>query len=239
MAKVLVFRGRRKEASYDLKKREIIVGRGDDADVRVDNPLVSRRHALLSFRESEWRVADLDSPNGVYVNGAKVSDHVLQVGDRIELGQHVVVFAGAGESKWDDVDTVADRKADFTADEATAVLSKKDVESIQRKVGARLRAHLVVDGGAGGGRVEVPLSSEPLVLGFGDDCDVRLPGKALFGKKAAEIVPQGRGWAVVALSSLVPVKVAGRKISSQSLSDGDVIEIKDVRVTIHTAIAPD
>ncbi|MCP4871195.1 MAG: FHA domain-containing protein [Proteobacteria bacterium] len=237
MAKVLVFRGRRKEATHDLNKREVILGRGDDADIRVDNPLVSRRHATLSFRDSEWRIADLDSPNGVYVNGEQVTDRVLQVGDRIELGQHVVVFAGAGESAWDGVDTVADRKPDFTADEATAVLPKKDIESIHRKVGERLKAHLVVEGD--GKRTEVPLVARPLVLGFADDCDVRLPGKALFGKKAAEVVPQGKGWAVIALTSLVPVKVAGQKVSSHPLTDGDVIEIKDARITIHTAIAPD
>ena len=237
MAKVLVFRGRRKEATHDLTKREVTIGRGDDADIRVDNPLVSRRHATLSFRDSEWRIADLNSPNGVYVNGEQVTDHVLQVGDRIELGQDVVVFAGAGDSVWDGVDTFADRKPDFTADEATAVLPRKDIESIHRKVGQRLRAHLVVEGD--GARGEVPLADKSLVLGFDDECDVRLPGKALFGKKVAELVRQGQGWAVIALTSLVPVKVGGVKVSSQPLRDGDVIEIKDARITIHTAIAPD
>ncbi len=238
MAKVLVFRGRRKEATHELRKRELVIGRGDDADIRVDNPLVSRRHAKLVFRESSWRIEDLDSPNGVYVNGARVDDHVLQIGDRIELGQHVVVFAGAGDSAWDGVETIEERRPEATADEATTVLPAKDIQSIHRKVGARLRAHLVVEG-PDGSRREVPLRAAALVLGFDDECDVQLPGKSgLFGKKVAELVRRGNRWSIVALTSLVAVKVGGEKVSSRPLKDGDVIEIRDARVTVHTAIAP-
>jgi pSer/pThr/pTyr-binding forkhead associated (FHA) protein len=239
MAKVLVFRGRRKEASYELKKRELVIGRGEDADIRVDNPLVSRRHALLAFRDSEWRLSDLDSVNGVYVNGELAEEHILKVGDRIELGPHVIVFAGSGESAWDGVDTWSERRrdGDGTSDEATAMLPRGVIESIHRRVGQRMLAHLVVEGG--GGRFEVPLDVDSLVLGFSDDCDVRLPGKALFGKRALELVRKRNSWAVIALSSILGVRVGGRKISSQPLEDGDIIEIKDVRITFFEAIAPD
>lgn len=234
MARILVFRGRRKERSYDLERREMVIGRGDGADIRVDNPLVSRAHATVSFEGGAWRITDLKSPNGLYVNGEQVDRRDLQVGDRIELGQHVLIFAGAGQTTWD-VDTVADKRlTDQAGDEPTTILPPQEVQSIQRRVEKRLRAHLVV--AVDGQRREIDLVEPRYVVGFSDDCDVRLPGRALFGKKVAEIVRKGRRWAVVSLSSLALVRVRGEKVSSCELVDGDVITVKDVEITFRSAI---
>lgn len=234
MARILVFRGRRKERSYELERREMVIGRGDGADIRVDNPLVSRTHATVSFERGAWRVTDLKSPNGLYVNGEQVQGKALQVGDRIELGQHVLIFAGAAETAWD-VDTVGDKRlTDQAGDEPTTILPPEEIQSIQRRVEKRLKAHLVVVGG--GARQEIDLTEPRYVVGFSDDCDVRLPGRALFGKKVLEIVRKGRRWAVVALTSLAPVRVRGDRVSSCELFDGDVIHVKDVEITFRSAI---
>jgi hypothetical protein len=235
MARVLVFRGRRKERSYDLERREMLIGRGEGADIRVDNPLVSRNHATISFEEGAWRVTDLRSPNGLYVNGERVERKALQVGDRIELGQHILIFVGAGQTTWD-VDTVGDRRlSDMGGDEPTTILPPREIQSIQRRVEKRLKAHLVVV--HDGQRTEIDLSSPRYVIGYSEDCEVRLPGRALFGKKVAEVVRKGDHWAVVALSSMAPVRVRGEKVSSCELIDGDVIAIKDVEITFRSAIA--
>ncbi len=234
MARIIVFRGRRKERSYELDRRELVIGRGEGADIRVDNPLVSRAHAVVSFERGAWRVADLKSPNGLYVNGEQVKVHDLQVGDRIELGQHVLIFAGAAETAWD-LDTVGDKRiTDQAGDEPTTILPPEEIQSIQRRVEKRLKAHLVVV--AGGQRREIDLTEDRYVVGFSDDCEVRLPGRALFGKQVAEIVRKGRRWAVVALTSLAPVRVRGEKISSCELLDGDVISVKGAEITFRSAI---
>ena len=231
MAKVIVFRGRRKEASYELARREMVIGRGEGADIRVDNPVVSRTHATLAFERGAWRVKDLKSPNGLHVNGQRVTDHELQVGDRIELGQHIVVFAGA-ETCWD-VDTVGDQRlSDLGGDEPTAILPPSEIQSIHRRVKSRMKAHMVLVHGTQ--RREIPLARDRYVVGFSEDCDIRLPGRALFGKKVAELARRGNEWSILSLSSLAPVRVGGQKQSTRVLKDGDVIGIKDAELTFHT-----
>jgi len=236
MAKVLVFRGRRKERSYDLTGRQLVIGRGEGADIRVDNPLVSRTHATLTFDSGVWKVEDLDAPNGLYVNGERVKDRVLRPGDKIELGQHVVVFAGADDSAWD-VATVGDKRlTDMGGNEPTAILPPREVESIQRRVQRRMQCHLVIEEGSY--RKEIALEGDNYIVGFDSGSDIKLPGKVLFGKKVAELVRKDEGWAVVALSSLAPLKLRGNKVSSRQLADGDILKVKNVELRFHAAIAP-
>lgn len=68
----------------------ILIGRGADADLRLNDPGVSRRHALITVAGTPDRpvvtIEDLGSTNGIIVNGARVSKTALREGARIELG---------------------------------------------------------------------------------------------------------------------------------------------------------
>jgi pSer/pThr/pTyr-binding forkhead associated (FHA) protein len=68
------------------------VGRSLAADVRFDDPTVSRRHALIVRQADGVRVLDDRSLNGVFVNGARVEGRVLQDGDEIIVGRHRLSF---------------------------------------------------------------------------------------------------------------------------------------------------
>jgi hypothetical protein len=72
----------------------IVVGRGDDCAIVIDDPLVSRRHATVVQSESELWVTDLSSRNGVHVNGARIEERRrLTHGDIVRIGtqeMHVV-----------------------------------------------------------------------------------------------------------------------------------------------------
>lgn len=70
---------------------ELLVGRHRDCDVVVDEPTVSRRHARLSFRDGSWVLRDLESTNGTCVNGSPVVRCRLLPGDRVALGDAVLV----------------------------------------------------------------------------------------------------------------------------------------------------
>jgi pSer/pThr/pTyr-binding forkhead associated (FHA) protein len=64
------------------------VGRATRADFVVDAPLVSRLHCRLTAHPSgELEVQDLDSTNGTYVNGSRVSHATLRSGDRLKVGR--------------------------------------------------------------------------------------------------------------------------------------------------------
>ena len=68
------------------------VGRSLAADVRFDDPTVSRRHALIVRQPDGVRVLDDRSLNGVFVNGARVDRKVLEDGDEIIVGRHRLSF---------------------------------------------------------------------------------------------------------------------------------------------------
>src|SRR5690349_4632825 len=70
-----------------------LIGRSRDADIVLDDSIVSRRHAELSPSGQGWLIQDLGSTNGVRVNGRHVEGpHPLESGDRIELGTVSVTF---------------------------------------------------------------------------------------------------------------------------------------------------
>ena len=69
------------------------VGRDDDVAIRVDEPLVSRRHARLEKRGEAWVVVDLGSTNFTRVNGERVRlERELVHGDELQLGRAVCRF---------------------------------------------------------------------------------------------------------------------------------------------------
>jgi hypothetical protein len=63
-----------------------IVGRHSEADLRFDFPDVSRRHCRLTFENGQWRIQDLKSMNGVFVNNRPIVDALLYTGDLVKLG---------------------------------------------------------------------------------------------------------------------------------------------------------
>lgn len=69
------------------------IGRSLAADVRFDDPTVSRRHALVVRQADGVRVLDDRSLNGVFVNGERVEWRALKDGDEIVVGRYLLVFA--------------------------------------------------------------------------------------------------------------------------------------------------
>jgi len=76
-----------------LDKKEMIVGRADDADVRVPSPRASRQHAFLTRRGTDFVIRDNDSHNGIFLNGVKVHSAVLRDGDVIQVADCIFVYS--------------------------------------------------------------------------------------------------------------------------------------------------
>lgn len=75
-----------------LEKEWTRVGRSLAADVRFDDPTVSRRHALIVRQPDGVRVLDDRSLNGVFVNGERVEWRELRDGDEIVVGRYRLQF---------------------------------------------------------------------------------------------------------------------------------------------------
>jgi pSer/pThr/pTyr-binding forkhead associated (FHA) protein len=70
-----------------------VIGRGRDADVRLDDPNISRTHVQFRVEGGDWVVADMGSTNGSRLNGGALNAPTpLRSGDVIELGNTVLKF---------------------------------------------------------------------------------------------------------------------------------------------------
>jgi pSer/pThr/pTyr-binding forkhead associated (FHA) protein len=79
-------------AAHELRKPSVVIGRSKEADIRVSDPNVSRRHAEVRQEGSAYWVVDLGSTNGISVNGRALKRSQLDEGDRITLGSTELVF---------------------------------------------------------------------------------------------------------------------------------------------------
>jgi pSer/pThr/pTyr-binding forkhead associated (FHA) protein len=86
-------------ASVVADKPSVLIGRHTDADVRLPLPDVSRRHCRLLFADGRWQVIDLNSLNGVHVNGEQVLQAGLDHGDRLKIGGFIFVVDLSGEEE--------------------------------------------------------------------------------------------------------------------------------------------
>ena len=86
---------------HALRPPGLVIGRGTEADLRVNDPGISRRHAEIRVQDAgallDVEIVDLGSTNGIIVNGHRVRQALLQPGSRIEIGStRMLVHAPAG-----------------------------------------------------------------------------------------------------------------------------------------------
>lgn len=70
----------------EFEKSRVIIGRARDADFRLDDPNVSRQHALVYWEDGRLFIRDLGSTNGTLVNGRQVTSAIVTDGDVISVG---------------------------------------------------------------------------------------------------------------------------------------------------------
>jgi hypothetical protein len=78
--------------SYPLSIGSTVIGRGDQANLRLPDVGISRRHARLDFDGTQVVLTDLGSTNGTMVNGQRVSAVAMNPGDMIQLGTTTLTF---------------------------------------------------------------------------------------------------------------------------------------------------
>ncbi len=84
----LTWDGQRRE----LQGRRVLLGRSRECEIQLDDPNVSRRHAEVRQEGASYWVVDLDSTNGIEVNGRRLKRAKLEDGDRVKLGATELLF---------------------------------------------------------------------------------------------------------------------------------------------------
>jgi len=113
--------GEKIEAPLDQLETEI--GKAPHNRIVLSDPTVSGTHAIVLARDGGYNIVDLGSSNGTFVNGRKLGNesHVLQHGDKIQLGQALLTFRNPAE----------------TAENKTARLSPDAIEEIRLRATTR------------------------------------------------------------------------------------------------------
>jgi pSer/pThr/pTyr-binding forkhead associated (FHA) protein len=94
---LVVVAGARRGAEFTLGTGAVTIGRGEDADVQIDEPAASRRHAVIEARRGVFVLRDLGSTNGTYLRGLlHGSEAALRDGDHFRIGETELVFRAGG-----------------------------------------------------------------------------------------------------------------------------------------------
>jgi hypothetical protein len=93
--------GPRSGQRIEVNGHQVKIGRGPDCEIRVDDPLVSWEHALLSYQGSNYILYDLNSTNGTWVNNQRVAQCAVRLGqDQIRIGPLVFVLYEPGSGSF-------------------------------------------------------------------------------------------------------------------------------------------
>jgi Nif-specific regulatory protein len=116
------------DSTYFLTEAEIRIGRDPSNSLAISDLSLSRRHCLLGQGKDGYKIRDLDSRNGTFVNGTAVSEQSLNHGDQISVGDSVFLFLVK-----EDTDEAIMRAVEFDdhITQATAQIRPQDVLYLQ------------------------------------------------------------------------------------------------------------
>ena len=126
MASLLVVRGVNVGTHYLIREAKQRLGRDSHCEVHLEDSEASRTHAEIEFVDGEYVLRDLGSSNGTFVNGNRVTEHTLRIGDRVQIGKRLMLFRvsfrpfGPADN---DVDIVQNANA-----ESSQIVNRIDIE---------------------------------------------------------------------------------------------------------------
>ncbi|MCU0870769.1 MAG: ATP-binding protein [Pirellulaceae bacterium] len=135
MACMFVIQGRDQGKRFELDASLIGVGREATNAIRLHDVEVSRRHAQIVLAEGNFKLLDLGSSNGTFVNEQRIDQHVLQSGDRVQVGRTLLIFTGNEDRS--SVDLAAEVAI---VDRGPASDGSRIVSSISREQGSHVFA---------------------------------------------------------------------------------------------------
>jgi pSer/pThr/pTyr-binding forkhead associated (FHA) protein len=88
---VTVVQGENMGVTADLAAAPILIGRGSDAAIRLDDDYVSTRHARIAASGDQWFVEDLGSTNGTYLGSSRITEPTaLALGTQVRIGKTIL-----------------------------------------------------------------------------------------------------------------------------------------------------
>jgi pSer/pThr/pTyr-binding forkhead associated (FHA) protein len=218
-----------------LDNEETTIGRKPENTIHVDNLAVSGRHARVLRIGNKAILEDLGSTNGTFVNDKQITKHILQHGDSVVIGKHVLTFVSleekpavaASEPEEEDMD-----KTMVITPQARSAMISKNGPSPSTAPAMPLAGLQIIAGPLAGKSME--LTASLTSMGKGENCRIKIKGFTV-GKQAAVITRRPTGYHIAHLEGLAKCKVNGEVVSDQprTLKDGDIIELGDTKIEFY------
>ncbi len=203
-----------------------IIGRGDDANVKIDNTAISRHHAALEIQNGKPFLQDLCSLNGSMVNGNKIDFIQLSEGDEVMLGKFSLVrgedFAGKQR--------ITNSSLPMDLDDATIFAPGKPKAKKDTKTTGKNTFHLKVLGGSATPS-NLALTGRPSVkIGKAHNSDIITPGFFIAANQCF-INMREDGYYIIPQSGFIKTKLNGTSLgSTKKLHPGDIISIRSHQI---------
>ncbi len=213
----------------------VTIGRRDDNDLVVDNLVVSGHHAVIEAEKPNYYVlVDLDSRNGTFLNGQKISRERIFDGDSISIGKHIILFSDLRSAR-----EQAPREGRVPGMEAATPPSAQRAKARggpseeEPERPRRIELHGSVTITSGGVPEIIELNKRTTTLGRSKDADVKCSG-LLVGKTAAIIDKRPNGFFLSYAEGAKKPEVNGQQVTARvQLHDGDEVTIGSTRITFN------
>ena len=223
MAKLVVSQNGMVEGHYFLDKARFTLGRLSESDIYLNHPGVSNMHAMIVTVSNDHILEDMGSTNGTLINGEKITKHILQNNDVIELGCYQLKY----------VNQRANSDMDFDKTMITTVaISEHDHLTPQPMLATAVSAARAV-------KTSFPLGGIKHVKGefAGHDVLIDAPLKT-FGQPGTQLLMISRrplGYYVTHVEGRRTPRINGKSIGTQPvlLSPNDRVEIADLELEFY------
>lgn len=206
---LIVRLGERVVFRFPVMKDETFIGRGDDVDLVLDNLSVSRRHARVIRDGRSLTFHDLESENGLVVDGARRGAVTLQPGDAVQVGKYTLVSSHYAVTAAEAAAAIAPQSR------ARSPIANVDTMTLPR---ATKPVALEFEG------KQHKLAGAVFTIGRSSSANLRIGG--LFVADTHVVLARdGEGWRATHTNGWRAMEVNGRKTRQAQLHDGDVLVV--------------
>jgi pSer/pThr/pTyr-binding forkhead associated (FHA) protein len=218
---------------YEMQRPIIQIGRAEGMEIVIDNVSVSRRQAELRQDRHHWTVRDLESSNGTFLNGVRLTEpQRLKRGDEISFGKFSLFFEREFDEPLAEA-MIVPEAATKAHPPGTYHLGTEDLERLQHLIVAKRKAHLEW---AAAGTTGTHFIGESVLVGPQEGCQLRI---AAAPRKGILITRGRQGFEAHNLASWFDfawMRVNGKVTRRAALKTGDRIDIGRVRLTFRDEV---
>jgi pSer/pThr/pTyr-binding forkhead associated (FHA) protein len=128
-----LYSGRHLQKQWSLTDASLTIGRAEDNDIVLQNPRVSKYHALIEKNGEAHILIDRDSANGVFINGAQIKRHTLNFWDEIQIHPYKLVYMALSKLPGEE-EGLETQLAPLLQKEATVVIGADDIARSLRQM---------------------------------------------------------------------------------------------------------